>query len=87
MTGMVIQYSSHFERKFKDLALNLKKRVLRQISLLEKDIKSPSLKVHKLHGELRNYWSFRVTDSIRIIFKFTEQGILLLDLGSHDIYK
>jgi mRNA-degrading endonuclease YafQ of YafQ-DinJ toxin-antitoxin module len=50
----------------------------------------PSLRTHKLKGELSDKWSCSIDYSNRILFKFVknpdtgEEEILLLTLGSHD---
>jgi len=44
------------------------------------------LRLHKLKGELKEYYSVSVDKNYRIILEFmiTEQGVILLDIGSHD---
>ena len=50
----------------------------------------PSLRTHKLKGDLSNVWSCSIDYSNRVLFEFIEdpeqqkQAILLLNLGSHD---
>lgn len=50
----------------------------------------PSLRTHKLKGELSGIWSCSIDYENRILFKFMENAtteeeeILLLTLGSHD---
>jgi toxin HigB-1 len=54
------------------------------------DIYHPSLKTHKLMGDLEDTWSCSIDYSYRILFEFVpdpETGgmaILLLNIGSHD---
>ncbi|MEH1768439.1 type II toxin-antitoxin system RelE/ParE family toxin [Nostoc sp.] len=51
---------------------------------------TPSLKSHKLTGNLAGLWSCSVAYDCRIIFIFSEDEkllemvILLIDIGSHD---
>jgi len=45
------------------------------------------LKTHKLHGQLKNQWSFSIDGKYRIIFEFEESDIIFLDVGDHDIYR
>jgi addiction module RelE/StbE family toxin len=50
----------------------------------------PSLRTHKLTGDLSGVWSCSVDYKLRILFEFVEnpetkeEAILLLNLGSHD---
>ena len=64
------------------------------LRLLADDPFTPSLKSHKLSGNLAGLWSCFVAYDCRIIFDFSEEGefleimILLIDIGSHDeVYK
>lgn len=47
-----------------------------------------SLRTHKLKGNLYGLYSSKVTDDIRIIFDFVQEGtelcILLLSIGKHE---
>ncbi len=66
---------------------NLIETTLRQ---LVKDPFHPSLRTHKLQGDLSETWSCSINYSYRIIFEFIESDIeeekviLLVNLGSHD---
>ena len=57
---------------------------------LAEDPFNPSLRTHKLNGELAGRWSCSVDRSNRILFKFIKNGdsgqeeIFLLTMGSHD---
>lgn len=50
----------------------------------------PSLRTHKLTGDLSGIWSSSIDYSNRILFEFVktsedeEEAILLLNIGSHD---
>ncbi len=48
----------------------------------------PTLKTHKLSGELNGIWSASIDYSYRILFEFmtndSEDAILLLNIGDHD---
>ncbi|MFH1956778.1 MAG: hypothetical protein ABIJ28_03975 [Patescibacteria group bacterium] len=45
------------------------------------------LKTHKLHGKYKNFWSFSISGSCRVIFKFANnEEVVFIDAGNHDIY-
>jgi addiction module RelE/StbE family toxin len=82
-----------FTRAFKCLRKKnpqLQDRVLEVLELLENNPFAPSLKSHKLTGNLEGYWSCSVVHDCRIIFRFYqdqelgETSIILVDIGSHD---
>ena len=82
-----------FKRAFKKLIKKnpqLQDKVLGILDLLENDPFTPSLKSHKLTGDLDRYWSCSVNYDCRIIFTFSQDEhseetlIILVDIGSHD---
>ena len=88
----LVTYKS-FKRAFKKLIKKnpqLQDKVLGILDLLENDPFTPSLKSHKLTGDLDGYWSCSVNYDCRIIFTFSQDEeseetlIILVDIGSHD---
>jgi len=65
---------------------NLLTQYAKTISLLETDPFYPSLRLHKLQGELKEYYSVSINMEYRIIIDLiiTDTEIILLDIGSHD---
>ncbi len=46
------------------------------------------LNTHKLHGKEKDCWAFWVNYSYRIKFIFlSDDKVLFLDIGAHEIYK
>lgn len=85
---LTILYKPKFIRKFEALEKLIQEEVLEKIELF-KDIRNhKSLKVHKLHGHLRNYYSFSVNFKYRIVFEYiSKKEVGLLSIGDHDEYK
>ncbi len=83
-----IVYKPSFIKTFDRLEKSLQQEVLEKIELF-RDIKNhQQLKVHKLHGELKDRFSFSVNYKFRIVFSYISKNeIRLLTLGDHDIYK
>lgn len=58
------------------------------LTLLSDDPFHPSLRTHKLKGQLSNSWACSVTYEIRIVFTFVEfegqEAILLESVGTHE---
>ncbi len=44
----------------------------------------PSLRLHKLTGNLGDHWSLSITKDIRVLFRYTNEGILFTCIGTHD---
>jgi mRNA interferase YafQ len=90
---MILITDERFKRSFKRLLKKnpqLQDKILAVLELLGNDPFTPSLKSHKLTGQLQGLWSCSVTYDCRIIFAFkkdsvTEENlIVLIDIGSHD---
>lgn len=85
---MEIGYSSSFVKKFNSLDKHLADEVYEKINLLSDRKNHETLKVHKLHGKLKNKCSFSVDYRIRIVFEFIGKNkIVIHGIGDHDIYK
>jgi len=90
---MEIVWSNGFKRSFKKIIKKnpqLQEQIIKALKLLADDPFTPSLKSHKLGGNLAGLWSCSVAYNCRIIFSFSEDEklleivILLVDIGSHD---
>ena len=86
-------YDKSFRQAAKRVCKNrpkLQSKMLEVLSLLEIDPFTPSLKTHKLKGDLENLWSCTVEYDCRIVFSFEnlndeiEEAIALINIGSHD---
>jgi mRNA-degrading endonuclease YafQ of YafQ-DinJ toxin-antitoxin module len=44
----------------------------------------PSLRLHKLSGNSVSAWSISVNKSIRIIFYYVKDGVVLVNFGKHE---
>lgn len=83
-----VGYGSEFLRIYNKLEAELKKEVQEKISLFRDRKNHKFLKVHKLHGRLRERYSFSVNYKFRIVFKYLDKKTaVLLTVGDHDIYK
>jgi mRNA interferase YafQ len=90
---MILATESGFRKSFKKLIKKnpqLQLKILAVIDLLGDDPFAPSLKSHKLTGQLDGLWSCTVNYDCRIIFAFrkdeeTDEDLLvLIDIGSHE---
>lgn len=84
-----INQTELFERtaqKFFKKHRNLLEKFAEIIKKLESDPFSPSLKMHKLKGELSKYYACRLTYEYRIVLTIiiSDEEIILVDIGGHD---
>lgn len=82
-----IAYTPSFIKQFEALDPALQDEVIEKIELLKNRSDHKQLKVHKLHGRLAGRFSFSVNYKMRIVFfHISKNKVVLLALGSHDIY-
>lgn len=86
-----IVFDASFEKSFKNYKKRLPEKKLdklkERIVIFESDPFDPRLKTHKLKGNLRDYWSFSVSYSDRILFRFLDnETVFFIDIGDHSIY-
>lgn len=84
---MNIYYHPRFKESYRKLPLAVKKKA----ELIEDDFRinpfDAKFKTHKLHGKLKNQWSFSINREYRILFEFDKDDIIFLDIGNHKLYK
>jgi mRNA-degrading endonuclease YafQ of YafQ-DinJ toxin-antitoxin module len=76
--------SSRFLRKAKKLRepqASMLRAVLRRFAV---DPNDPLLRLHKLKGDLADYWAFSVDDDLRVLFRWEGDEAFLVNLGSHE---
>jgi addiction module RelE/StbE family toxin len=60
-------------------------KIQKQIALFEENPKHPSLRAHKLSGNLDNMWSISIDMSIRMVYlKIDEKSVVFVRVGKHD---
>jgi len=84
-----IQFTKKYEKiakKFFKKHQNLKERYAKTIYLLKNNPYHPSLRLHKLQGNLKEFYSVSLDIEYRIILDFiiVDKQIILIDIGLHD---
>lgn len=83
-----LKTTSKFDNSFKKLPINVQQEALKKEKVFIRNIFDKSLKTHKLRGNLKDYYSFSITYSYRILFSYEENEIItFLNIGDHSIYK
>jgi addiction module RelE/StbE family toxin len=77
-----IKTAKKFLKKHPDLVNKFKQIVQK----LENDPFEPSLKLHKLQGNLEKFHAVRLTYEYRIVLvlQIVDEQIVLVDIGTHD---
>lgn len=83
-----IRWEDSFTKKVKKIIKSdpsFKSKLVEQLQLFAVNQFDPTLKTHKLHGKLKNYWAFSVDYNYRIIFIFNDDSsVSLINIGDHD---
>jgi len=88
MSAIEISYTSKFAKNFKRLDVNIRSKAKQRIGVFQIDPYNPLLKTHKLTGQLKDFHSFSVNYSYRILFAFeNSSSVTFIDIGTHSIYK
>ena len=87
-----IEHNAGFERSLnrylKKISSSEKVSVFNLLKIFTKNAFDIRLKTHKLHGRMSDKYAFSINRRDRIVFRFiSNDHILLLDIGDHDIYR
>jgi mRNA-degrading endonuclease YafQ of YafQ-DinJ toxin-antitoxin module len=83
-----IEYSEKFLKSLERLPKKLIEKAYEKEKIFKQNPFDSRLKTHKLHGKDKDCWSFWIDYRYRIKFIFlSENKVLFLDIGTHDIYK
>lgn len=81
---MRLTASGRFLRRAKKLREPQASMLRAALRRFTSDPRDPLLRVHKLKGELSEYWSLTVDDDLRLLFRWIGDEAFLVNLGSHD---
>ena len=82
-----IFYHPQFRKSFLRLPKNIQRKAKIKEKIFRENPFYPLLDTHKLHGKLKEQWSFCVKSQYRVLFIFDDSDVTFLDIGPHDIYK
>lgn len=87
---MTIYVYTRYQRSYKNLDSQLQQLAEHRISIFRHNLFDSRLDTHRLHGKLKNQWSFSVDGRNRVLFEFLDkkkEDVVFLDIGDHSIYK
>jgi len=87
---ITVFFKPKFIRQFNTLETGLQDEVLQKIELFKNPRHHATLRVHKLHGPLKEFFSFSVDYRTRIVFAYEDRQkttAALLAVGNHDVYQ
>lgn len=86
---ITIQYDREFLKEFKKLPENIQKKLANLENIFRLNCFHQSLHTKKFQGELKHFYSFRITRDYRVIFEFISRDEVALIAVKHrkDIYR
>ena len=79
-----VRFTKVLKKKIKQQK-DLDKRFVEKLKLFVGNPFHPSLKTHKLTGNLEGYYSFSMGYDLRVVFYFnTDNNAVFADIGTHD---
>lgn len=82
---MKINYIKNFLKRFHKLPPKVKEKFRERMNLFIKNVYSPVLRDHPLHGNLKNMRALSVSADIRVIYKYiAKDHIKLINIGTHN---
>ena len=83
-----VSTTPRFEKEINRLPQRIQELARKKDKLFRKDAFSPALETHKLSGGLKDDWAYSVNKHYRVHFCFvSNQEVLYLNIGTHEIYK
>ncbi len=84
---MHFSFSTEIIKDLKKIKQNqplLFKKIKKQVTIFKNDHTHPSLRTHKLKGNLSNIWSISIEGNIRMIYVIKDNEALFIKIGNHD---
>ena len=83
-----IEYSRNFCKDLKKIPQDIKEKLIKTEKIFKENPVHPSLRLHRLHEKLKEFWSISINMDYRIIFRRIDDGtIVFFSIGKHDIYE
>lgn len=80
---MKIKYHKHFLKDVAKLGLTQKQKLAYRLKLFETSPNDRELGNHELKGKLKGHFSIDITGDIRAIYRFNDDCIEFIRLGTH----
>lgn len=84
LIGTTVRFSKNYFKLCKVRDKKFKIAVEKKIDLLLFSPNHNSLRLHKINHRSGQSWSISVDMKIRLLFVYENDGIILVDIGTHD---
>lgn len=88
---MEISFTTRVDLTLKEIKKKQPKlfqKIQKKLYLFQTDPTHSSLRNHKLSGNLKNSWSISLEDDFRMLYRYSDNGVVFFKIGKHDqVYK
>ncbi len=84
---MEILYTARFIRSYKKLPVLVQGDVEKALEDFKRKENHETLRLHKLHGRMKQYHAFSANFEYRIVVKVEKDCVYCMDVGDHSIYE
>ena len=87
---MIIKFSKTFVKQRNKASKKIQQALNKKIEIFIEDDRNPILRIHKLRGLLKDYYSMNITGDWRVVFKVISKNeiVIFLMFGTHsNLYK
>ncbi len=84
---MQVLYTRRFLRSFNRLTEQVQEDVFSAVARFERSPGDPSLRLHKLSGDLKRFHAFSANFAYRIVVQLKKDTAYFIDVGDHDLYR
>lgn len=83
-----IHYTSHYLKAYQRLPLQIRRIQNKKEQWFRECPFDVRLKTHKLKGRYQRLYSYWITRSLRVLFRFISRDeVIFYDIGTHSIYR
>ena len=81
---MTIRYSKKFKKQYGRLSPKLQQKTKNAISLWDDNSKDESLRLHRLSGKMKRFYSIDITGDVRALYEVIDKEVYLFQMvGTH----
>lgn len=82
--GTTARFAKNFSKLCKSREKKFKSLVEEKIEVLQVNPSHRSLRLHKINLKGDQAWSISIDMKIRVLFVYEKEGIVLVNIGTHD---
>ena len=83
MKEVQFNFDRKFRKQYAKMLPKMREKFKERFELYKRNVRSPELRVHRLHGKWEGCMSMNVTGDCRAIFEESEEVVVFRSIGRH----